>query len=88
MAHEFAVAQHPANPVFAQHLDADPEQGDAVSRVGIAAAVVEQFSVEGYVKRALAHGHEQDIDPALAEIPLRAVQAQAQLALGRQQAQH
>ena len=70
MAHEFAVVQHPANPVFAQHPDADPEQGDAVSRVGIAAAVVEQFPVQRLMALTAAHRDEQNVDLALAEVGL------------------
>ena len=45
MAPEFAVARHEANPLAAQQVEADLEDGDALGGVGIVAAVVEQFLV-------------------------------------------
>ena len=86
LAHELTVPQHQPDAVFAQQLPADLQQGNAVAGIGIAAAVVEQLPGERPGERAPAHAHEQDIDLTLPEVPLRAVQAQAQLALGRQQA--
>ena len=82
MAHKFAVAQHEANAVTAQQFEADLEDSDALGDVGIAVAVVEQFPVGRHVPTALAHGHEQDVDLALAHVPLGAVDAQAQFVRG------
>ena len=58
-----------------QQGHADFEHGDAVGGVGVAAAVVEQVPVERPVDLARADGDEEDVHLALAEIPLRAVEA-------------
>ena len=77
VARKFEVVQHEANAVTAQQFEADLEDGDALGGVGIAAAVVEQFPVERHMPTALVHGHAQDVDLALAHVPLGAVDAQA-----------
>ena len=82
MSHEYVVAQHQADAVLAWHLHADPQYGNAVSGVGIAVMVVEQFPVQRYLKRAPTRGYERNTHIALAKIPLRAVQIEPQLALG------
>ena len=79
-AHEFTLAQHEANPLAAQQVEADLQHGDAVGGVGMAAAVVEQFPVQRHVPVALAHGHEQEVDRALTHLPFGAVEAQTQFA--------
>ncbi len=86
MAHQLTVAHDQADARAAEQGQADLEQGDALGGVGVAAAVVEQLPVQRYVKRALAHGDEQNIDLTPAEIPFRAIDAQPQLTRGRQQA--
>ncbi len=80
------VVLKPLEPRVADEFAAEQghtvrEQGGAVCGVGIATAVVEQLPAQRHVAVARASGDEQDVDLALAEIPLRAVQAQAQLAL-------
>ena len=87
MADKFPVAHDQADAVFAQQGHALFEHGDAVGGVGVAAAVVEQVPLKGHVDLARADGDEQDVHLALAEVPLRAVEAQAQLALRRHQTQ-
>ena len=47
---------------------------------------IEQLPAQRHVAVARAGRDEQDVDLALAEIPLRAVQVQAQFALSGQQA--
>ena len=86
MAHEFAVAQHEANPLAAQQVEADLAHGNALGGVGMAAAVVGQFPLQRHVPVALADGDKQDIDGALAHAPLGGVEAQTQVAGGRQEA--
>ena len=81
VADELAVAHDQFDAFAAEQGHAIREQGDAVGGVGIAAAVVKQLPAQRHVDVARAGDDEQDVDLALAEIPLRAVQAQAQLAL-------
>ena len=83
MPHRLPVPRHQAYSLAAQHDQAGFEHGDALGRVGITAPVIEQLPVERHLKRALAHGHQQNINLALAEIPFGAVRAQVELALGR-----
>ena len=83
---EFAVAHDQLDAFAAEQGHVVREQSDAVGAVGIAAAVVEQLPAQRHVAVARAGGDEQDVNLALAEIPLRAVQVQAQFALSGQQA--
>ena len=83
VADEFAVAHDQLDAFAAEQGHTVREQGGAVCGVGIATAVVEQLPAQRHVAVARAGGDDQDVDLALAEIPLRAVQAQAQLALGK-----
>ncbi|MBT9391660.1 hypothetical protein KLP40_00680 [Hymenobacter sp. NST-14] len=75
MTYKLPVAQHEPNAVLTQHLYAGLQQGNAVSGAGIAAAIVEQFPVQGQLKGTLADGNEQNVDLALAKIPFGAVYA-------------
>jgi hypothetical protein len=43
-------------------------QGDAVRDIGVAAVVVEQLRIEGYLKRTLLDDDEQDIDLAFNKV--------------------
>ena len=70
MAHKFPVAHHQPHPVGAQCPEAKIQQRGAVSRVGIAAAVVEQFPVQRLMALTAAHRDEQNVDLALAEVGL------------------
>ena len=81
VADELAVAHDQFDAFAAEQGHAIRGQGAAVGGVGIAAAVVEQLPAQRHVDVARTGGDEQDVDLALAEIPLRAVQAQAQLTL-------
>ena len=81
VADELAVANDQFDAFAAEQGHAIREQGDAVGGVGITAAVVKQLPAQRHVDVARAGDDEQDVDLALAEIPLRAVQAQAQLTL-------
>jgi len=85
VADELAVAHDQLDAFAVEQGHAVAEQGDAVGGVGIAAAVVEQLPAQRHVDVARTGGDEQDVDLALTEILLRAVQVQAQLALRGQQ---
>ena len=75
MAHERSIPQHQAEPRADRHGPVGFAHGAALGGVGVAAAVVGQLPVKLHLKRTLAYGHEQNIDPALADSSLRPVQA-------------